>query len=135
MDAWQAALDAQTDDGDDQAALQTLVLDGSVSLPFAIRVDWGCVLFQTGWGTRLERGGWESPDASGPFLRQDGTLFNSETGTEPLFAHFNGDKVHFINAARFGYERHESHVFEASWRSFAKEHPAAVGQCPGWPEA
>jgi len=122
MAAWQAAMERPDQrEHDDQSALQALALEGGAP-GVALRVDRRCRLFQTGWGTKLERGGWdEAPvdgrDRAGPYLRRRAPpddaaaisgagvggcdVVNTETGTRPLFAHFNGDKAHFVSAVEF----------------------------------
>lgn len=76
LDTWFKALNAQQGDGDDQDALQSVMLSGQFT---GGAIDSGCILFQTGWRTRLEQGGWNSSDDNGPFIDLNGVLQNTET--------------------------------------------------------
>lgn len=81
----------------------------------APQVDDACLMFQTGWGTSLERGGWEAKpgpgNREGPYLRHRAAaaggyceVHNTETDTVPPLAHFNGDKREFIGAEDFCFQ-------------------------------
>jgi hypothetical protein len=66
-----------------------------------IILDTKCILFQNGHKTFLEHHEkWVKTDRSGPFYNTtSGRIFNTESGTEPLVAHFNGRKTNFLPIA------------------------------------
>lgn len=100
------------------------------------QVDDSCLLFQTGWGTKLERGGWRDPpgehDRSGPYLRLRTApggyceVVNTETQTQPALAHFNGGKGEFVPAERFCFEN----MGEGDVRAFLRRLGWYVGLYP-----
>lgn len=68
--------------------------------PAKIALDHHCVVFQTGFKTKLSDGTWQTPEAAGqpkgPYLRpDDGVIYNTETSTAALFVHFNGERSWF----------------------------------------
>jgi hypothetical protein len=81
--------------------------------PVDIALDTKCVVFQTGMQTKLSDGTWkDAPSATegklkqGPYLRpSDGVIFNTETKTEPLFVHFNGERFWFMPVEQVFFER------------------------------
>ena len=81
--------------------------------PVEIALDTGCVVFQTGMKTKLSDGTWkDAPTArdselkQGPYLRPaDGVIYNTETKSEPLFIHFNGERFWFMPVEKVFFER------------------------------
>lgn len=80
--------------------------------PVNIALDSNCAVFQTGMKTKLSDGTWKTAptDADnelkkGPYLRPDGVIYNTETRSEPLFVHFNGERFWFMPVEQVFYER------------------------------
>lgn len=98
-------------------------------------------MFQTGWGTKLERGGWRDKPGGGaregPYIRarQQGggcEIYNTETDTIPPLAHFNGDKREFVGAETFCFEQTagaERAAFEQRVPWFAGLYPKLKESC------
>lgn len=76
-------------------------------IPVNVLLDSGCVVFQTGMKTKLSDGTWATkPDREqGPYLSPAGTIVNTETGTEPLFVHFNGERYWFMPVEQLYHDR------------------------------
>lgn len=105
VDSWVEELRQDGDAASDQECVHRL----KEKLNETVFIDQDCKLFQTGWGTPLERPkslcfpgvfclrnkpwrSWVSPNC---------TVYNPETCTAPTVIHFNGDKRNFLPAAKF----------------------------------
>jgi hypothetical protein len=80
--------------------------------PVEIALDSNCVIFQTGMKTKLSDGTWQQAPTDtdselkkGPYIRTDGVVYNTETHSEPLFVHFNGERSWFMPVEKLFYER------------------------------
>ena len=54
-----------------------------------IELDYNCNIFQNLGLTNVLTERWAVIDRKGPYIRPDGSLYNSESGTAPLFGRFN----------------------------------------------
>ena len=53
-----------------------------------IELDYNCNIFQNLGQTNVVTDHWAAVDSKGPYIRPDGSLYNSESGTTPLFGRF-----------------------------------------------
>ena len=111
--AWVDALAMQPEGshpaGSDQAVAHMLYHRDT---PFTMTIDHGCTVWQTTYATALhDAASLGEADPSGPWVRPDGSVYNSETRTSPLFVHFNG--------GRFGegFQKAEAYVQERMTRA------------------
>ena len=76
------------EDQNEQGALHEYAL-GKVGLKKTIiELDYNCNIFQNLGQTNVVTDHWAVIDSKGPYIRPDGSLYNSESGTAPLFGRF-----------------------------------------------
>lgn len=124
---WMAHMTAHPDNDDQHALLQLFA--HADELPYELSIDSTCTMFQTGWGTPLERGGWNvaSPNP-GPFLEKhpNGCVVNNtETRSAPPIVHFNGGKHEFLRVTAHCRERVPHRI--AEW--YARTYPSLQAPC------
>jgi len=71
-----------------------------------VAIDTNCKIFQSMYGRPVANSTESHKVASGPYFSKSQVLKNSETKTEPLFAHFNGDVKPRLIEAELAYFMH-----------------------------
>ena len=132
VDSWVEELAQDGEAASDQECVHRL----REKLHDTVFIDQDCELFQTGWGTPLERS--KSFCLPGVFCLRNSpwrswvlpncTVYNTETGTRPSVIHFNGDKRNFGPAAEFC-DRLDTRraATQARLRALATSSPLLVG--------
>jgi hypothetical protein len=76
------------EDQNEQRAIHEYALGKAGVKKAIIELDYNCNIFQNLGQTNVVTDHWAVIDNKGPYIRPDGSLYNSESGTAPLFGRF-----------------------------------------------
>ena len=76
------------EDQNEQLAIHQYALGKVGVKKTSIELDYNCNIFQNLGQTNVVTDHWAAVDSKGPYIRPDGSLYNSESGTTPLFGRF-----------------------------------------------
>ena len=113
---------------DDQLALHHYQTESNQHSGIKTEIDHNCTIFQTTSGTNLQTSKWAVSDPVGPYVRSDGTIYNSETRTHPLFIHFNRNNERMSSIERSMAINHHKRMeneskYEKNCKSLMRKNP------------
>lgn len=93
------------EDQNEQRAIHEYALGKAGVKKAIIELDYNCNIFQNLGQTNVVTDHWAVIDSKGPYIRPDGSLYNAESGTTPLFGRFTEKPFYSIPIEEFAWTK------------------------------